>query len=154
MMKTTARKASDAMLIGNPSFPRLNFEGNMAWPERRLQTKQPMQTVYETMRTPFVKDTRLLKATTGKSISEALVSVSDVLPVDTTLMSESRHEMTVDAITAFRGTSRVGLTYCACQVASRSEPQRQHTRASQSAYGVPLSRLKANICRLAEAMIV
>lgn len=65
MTNTTARKASDTMLISSPSLPMLNFEGSMGWPERRRQTKHPMQTVYDTMRVPLVKETRLLKAALG-----------------------------------------------------------------------------------------
>lgn len=50
------------------------------------------------MSTPFVRDTKLLKAT--------------VLP---TLINDSKQENTVDVTTAFTGTSSFGLTYTASQ---------------------------------------
>lgn len=80
--------------IGKPSAPRLNLEGNIGCRDSLLHTKHPMQTLYETMSTPLVRDTRLLNAT--------------VLPI---LIKDRRLEMTSDVTTAFTGTSRVGLTW-------------------------------------------
>lgn len=81
-------------LIGKPNTPRLNLEGSIGCPDSLLQTKHPTQTLYDTMRTPFVKDTKLLNAT--------------VLPM---LINERRQEIAVDVSTALRGTSSFVLTF-------------------------------------------
>jgi hypothetical protein len=42
-MKVTMRKISEAMLMGKPHFPKLNFDGSNGWCVTLRQIKQPIE---------------------------------------------------------------------------------------------------------------
>lgn len=87
------RKQIASTLTSSPKCPRSNREGSISCLDRRLQMKQPMQTVYDVTSTPFVIETKLLNAT--------------VLPI---LISERRQAIIVDMTTALTGTSSLEST--------------------------------------------
>lgn len=61
---TIAQKKSEAILIGRPSLPSLNFDGRSGSPRRRLKVIVPMETIYEVRRETVPIDMMMLNATT------------------------------------------------------------------------------------------
>lgn len=93
MTKTSARKASANWLTSKPKRPMSKRVGKRALLDIFRQTKHPMHTMYEIIRVPEPRETRLLNAT--------------VLPM---LISDRRQENTRDVMIALTGTSSPGLT--------------------------------------------
>jgi hypothetical protein len=92
-MKTNTRKTKDAILIGNPARPSLNFEGRSGSPRTRLRVMQAMDTIYDARMAAVESDAMFISATE-----------------EPRLISERRQDTANERQMALMGTSHLGAT--------------------------------------------
>ena len=93
MTNAKMRKMSERTFIGNPNFPRLNFEGSSGSLRNRLSTMQEIETMYDDSRAHNAREEMLLKAT-----------------IEPMLIRANKHDTTNETKMALTGTSQPGRT--------------------------------------------
>lgn len=92
--KTNVRKMIDAILIGSPARPSLNFEGRSGSPRMRLRVIQEIDTMYDARIAAVDKDAIFIRAAE-----------------EPRLINERRQDTTNERHIELMGTSHVGGIY-------------------------------------------